>query len=188
MAFLLEQVNMPGSVWGLNLILTPSDDLFALKVAGSSREAYKQFKQERVPLIAARERARNKQRLAKRQRAQAEQAQQLEERKAVRAAVQAAAQEPQEPQELAPARDKGEASRGPQAENEGEEDFFGTRLPEVWEAAEKEAPQGEASQEGASENSVEDSIEDLVGWLKAAEERRPAIRFPPRNTDNGQAW
>ena len=83
---------MPGSVWGLNLILTPSDDLFALKVAGSSREAYKQFKQERVPLIAARERARNKQRLAKRQRAQAEQAQQLEERKAVRAAVQAAAQ------------------------------------------------------------------------------------------------
>lgn len=44
MAFLTEKVNRPGSVWGLNLILTPSDEVFAEKVAGTSTAAYAQFK------------------------------------------------------------------------------------------------------------------------------------------------
>jgi len=44
MRYLADMVNRPGSVWGLNLILTPSDDIFALKVAGTSCEEYAAFK------------------------------------------------------------------------------------------------------------------------------------------------
>lgn len=39
-----SQVNRPGSVWGLNLILPPSDAIFAAKVAGTTLEEYKEFK------------------------------------------------------------------------------------------------------------------------------------------------
>ena len=49
-----QQVNRPGSVWGLNLILTPSDSFFASKVAGTTPEAYKEFKNAFLAKVKAR--------------------------------------------------------------------------------------------------------------------------------------
>jgi hypothetical protein len=42
-------------VWGLNLILTPSDDIFAEKVAGTTPEDYRQFKSAVLAKLKARE-------------------------------------------------------------------------------------------------------------------------------------